>query len=96
MLILVLMLPFVGSCFAALLRANARNAAALLSGMITLVNLVILIASYPRTINRGVTRYAVEWVPTLNLEFSLRMDGFAWTFAMLVSGVGFLVVLYAR
>jgi len=90
------MLPFVGSCFAALLRANARNAAALLSGMITLVNLAILIASYPRTINRGVTRYAVEWVPTLNLEFSLRMDGFAWMFAMLVSGVGFLVVLYAR
>ena len=41
-------------------------------------------------------RHKVEWVPDLGLEFGLRMDGFAWVFAMLVTGIGFLVVLYAR
>ena len=35
-------------------------------------------------------------MPDLGLEFTLRMDGFAWMFAMLVTGIGFLVVLYAR
>jgi multicomponent K+:H+ antiporter subunit A len=95
-LILVLALPFLGSCFAALLRANARNAAAWLSGVIALINLAILIASYPLTANDGAIRYTVEWVPDFGLQFGLRMDGFAWLFALLVSGVGFLVVLYAR
>ena len=55
-LILVLTLPFVGSCFAALLQTNARNVAAWLSGAITLVNLAILTASYSRTVDRGVIR----------------------------------------
>src|SRR5690606_35476970 len=41
-------------------------------------------------------RYTAAWVPTLGLNFSLRLGGFAWMFAMLVTGIGFLVVLYAR
>ena len=44
----------------------------------------------------GVVRHASEWMPTLGLDFSLRMDGFAWLFAGMVSGVGGLVVVYAR
>ena len=95
-LTVVLALPFVGSCFAALLRTNARNAEAWLSGAVTLISLAILAAGYPRVIDSGVIRYTVEWVPDLGLEFSLRMDGFAWMFAMLITGIGFLVVLYAR
>ena len=35
-------------------------------------------------------------MPSLGLDFTLRMDGFAWLFTMLVTGIGFLVVLYAR
>ena len=38
----------------------------------------------------------IEWMPALGLDFTLRMDGFAWMFAVLVTGIGFLVVLYAR
>ena len=30
------------------------------------------------------------------MTFTLRMDGFAWLFAVLITGIGFLVVLYAR
>src|SRR6478735_7755826 len=96
LLAVVLALPFVGSCFAALLRTNARNAEAWLSGTVTLISLAILAAGYPRVIDRGMIRYTVEWIPDLGLEFSLRLDGFAWMFAMLVTGIGFLVVLYAR
>ena len=95
-LTVVLALPFVGSWFAALLWTNARNAEAWLSGAVTLISLAILAAGYPRVTNGGVVQYSVEWVPDLGLEFSLRMDGFAWLFAMLVTGIGFLVVLYAR
>src|SRR5690606_26770924 len=44
----------------------------------------------------GVVRHTVEWIPQLGLNFSLRLDGFAWLFSMLVTGIGFLIVLYAR
>ena len=96
LLIAVLALPFVGSCLAALLRANARNAEAWLAGAVALIGLALVAAAYPRITDGGVIRHTVEWVPDLGLEFSLRMDGFAWMFAMLVTGIGFLVVLYAR
>ena len=43
-----------------------------------------------------VMRFELYWLPALGVDFSLRMDGFAWMFAALVTGVGFLVVLYAR
>src|SRR3712207_5581996 len=35
-------------------------------------------------------------MPGLGLDFALRMDGLAWLFAGLVTGVGALVVVYAR
>lgn len=95
-LIAILGLPFVGSCLAAILPANARNAEAWLTGAIALTNLVLLTASYSSIVNGGVIRHTVEWVPVLGLDFNLRMDGFAWVLAALVTGIGFLVVLYAR
>jgi NADH:ubiquinone oxidoreductase subunit 4 (subunit M) len=96
LLIAVVVLPFVGSCFAALLRSNARNREIWLAGAVALTGLVLVSAAYPRIINGGIVRHKAEWLPELGLEFSLRMDGFAWVFAMLVTGIGFLVVLYAR
>ena len=55
-----------------------------------------MISTYPRVTNGGIVQYNAAWVPELGLEFSLRMDGFAWLMATLITGIGFLVVLYAR
>ncbi|HEY0970095.1 MAG TPA: hydrogen gas-evolving membrane-bound hydrogenase subunit E [Gemmatimonadales bacterium] len=37
----------------------------------------------------------VAWAPSLGVELSLRLDGFALLFALLITGVGALVVVYA-
>ena len=95
-LIVVLALPFAGSCFAAFLQSNARNAEAWLAGAVSLICLMLLVVSYPHIVNGGVIRHTVEWVPELGLNFYLRMDGFAWMLAALIASIGFLVVLYAR
>ena len=87
---------FSEACIAALLPANARNAEAWLAGAIALIGLALVAADYPHVIDGRVIRHRVEWIPDLGLEFVLRLDGFAWTFAMLITGIGFLVVLYAR
>ncbi len=96
LLIAVVMLPFVGSCLAALLQPNARNAETWLAGAVALVGLVLVSAAYPAVAGGQVIQSRLEWLPELGLDFTLRMDGFAWMFAMLVTGIGFLVVLYAR
>ena len=44
----------------------------------------------------GITTSTVSWLPTLGVDLTLRIDGFAWMFGMLVTVFGALVVLYAR
>ena len=53
-------------------------------------------ALYPFVTQGGVVRFELEWLPRLGVNLTLRMDGLAWLFVMLVAGIGLLVVLYAR
>src|SRR3954453_24138568 len=96
LLISAVSLPFIGAIVAGLLPTHASNAAAWLAGATTLVGLALVWAAYPTVAAGGVVRPTSEWMPNPGLDFSLKMDGFACLFAGLVSGVGALVVLYAR
>lgn len=96
LLIAILGLPFLGSCLAVFLPANARNAATYLAGVTTLLALVLVILAYPRVVDGGIVQYRTAWLPQFGLEFNLRLDGFAWVLAALVTGIGCLVLLYAR
>lgn len=96
LLIAAVALPFAGSIIAVQFRANARNAEAYLAGAIALTDLILVAACYPQIVDGGVVDLEVGWAPSLGLSFSLRMDGLAWMLAGLISGIGFLVVLYAR
>ena len=95
-LLALILLPFVGSIAAAFFPINARNAEAWLTGAIALVGLVITSTLYPLVADGGFVRYEIAWLPEFGLNFTLRMDGFAWMFAVLITGIGFLVALYAR
>ena len=95
-LIVLLLLPFVGSCVAALLPHNARNAESLLAGVIALVGTVQVAMLYPQIANGGVIREEFAWLPSLGINLVLRLDGFAWLFSLLVLGIGTLVSVYAR
>src|SRR5688500_11453850 len=96
LLILMLALPFVGSAVAGALPETTWNAEAWLAGIVALAGFGLALGLYPEMANGEVLRLRAEWLPTSGLEFSLRMDGFAWMFSLLVTGMGFLVVLYAR
>ncbi|SEQ51241.1 monovalent cation/H+ antiporter subunit A [Nitrosomonas ureae] len=96
LILLLLLLPFFGSTFAAILPTNARNAEAWLSGSIAIVAFATAASLYPTVVDGGIVRYTLEWLPELGLNFMLRIDGFAWMFSMLITGIGFLIVLYAR
>ena len=96
LLTILIVLPFVGSVLAATFRPNARNSEAWLAGGVSLICLVLTAVAYTRVVEQGAIRSDVEWIPALGLSFTLRLDGLAWMFALLVTGIGFLIVLYAR
>ncbi|MGH7057639.1 MAG: monovalent cation/H+ antiporter subunit A, partial [Acetobacteraceae bacterium] len=96
LLIVVLALPFAGSLLAALLPRHARNGAAWLAGSVALADLAMVARAYPVVADGRVIRHVITWLPRLDLNFTMRMDGFAWVFAALIAGIGLLVVIYAR
>ncbi|MGK6314741.1 monovalent cation/H+ antiporter subunit A [Neorhizobium sp. DT-125] len=96
-MLILLVLPFLGSLISVfLLNTLSRTLPSWAAGSVTLLCLLIAAAAYP-TISEGeVLRFHAEWVPQLGLDFTLRMDGFAWLFSVLITSIGFLVVVYAR
>ncbi|MCX9157980.1 monovalent cation/H+ antiporter subunit A [Niveibacterium sp. 24ML] len=83
---------------AALLLARLRSATAAfaLAGACALVVLGLL-GQMAQAVWAGQTlQSSVAWLPALGVSATLRIDALAWLFATLVSGIGALVILYAR
>ncbi|WP_120008811.1 monovalent cation/H+ antiporter subunit A [Teichococcus vastitatis] len=91
-----ILLPFLGSVVAAMLPNNARHLESWLAGGVALLSLAMVWLCYVSIAGGAVPRFEIPWVPELGLNLVLRMDGFASVFAVMVAGIGFLVVLYAR
>jgi multicomponent K+:H+ antiporter subunit A len=88
-------LPLLGALLLAFLPNQHRAFAAWCAELFTLAALALVIAMAPAVFAGEVLRWSVEWVPALGLSFGFRMDGLAWMFALLICGIGALVVLYA-
>ncbi len=95
-LFLLLALPFIGSVVAALLPTTARNLESLWAAVVALAVVVPLAMMYPEVAAGTVLTERLAWLPGLGVDLVVRIDGFAWMFAMLVSAMGLLVVVYAR
>ena len=95
-LLFVLLLPFFGSVVTAMLPTRARTVLATTAGAVSAVAAVWMLSLFPRVRDGGVIRETIHWVPSLGLDLVLRLDGFAWMFAVLITVIGVLVCLYAR
>ncbi|MCA0243951.1 MAG: monovalent cation/H+ antiporter subunit A [Proteobacteria bacterium] len=95
-LFFVLLLPFVGCAVAALLPTNARNLESSWAALVALGVAVPMALLHSQVQDGGVVVQRLMWLPSLGLNLVLRVDGFAWMFALLVSGMGLLVIVYAR
>ncbi len=95
-LVLILALPFAASLAVVLFPSTSREPATWITGATMVACFALTVSLYPSVASGEPVRYLGAWFPSLGLNFSLRMDGFAWIFALLVTGIGFLVVMYAR
>jgi multicomponent K+:H+ antiporter subunit A len=92
----LLLLPFGASLVTALLPARARTLLAGGAGLVSTLTAAWIISLFPRVRDGGVIRETISWIPSLGLDLTLRIDGFAWMFGVLVTVIGALVFLYAR
>lgn len=89
------MLPFVGALLAPLLtRVMKHNAGWLLAAVPLLV--FVHFAGMLGTVSSGfAVSNGFDWAPSLGLRFSWYLDGLSLTFALLISGIGTLIVIYS-
>ena len=60
------------------------------------LSILIYVATYVGPITAGDTfTYSWQWVPSLDVKFSLYIDGLSLLFALLISGVGTVIFAYA-
>ncbi|WP_395338566.1 monovalent cation/H+ antiporter subunit A [Ningiella sp. W23] len=50
----------------------------------------------PEVLAGNVVTEHLEWIPAVGLTLSMRLDGLALMFALLILGIGLLIILYAR
>ncbi|MFT4211149.1 MAG: Na+/H+ antiporter subunit A [Microbacterium sp.] len=50
----------------------------------------------PTVLAGGIPFEAYEWIPGLGIQISMRLDTLSWLLALVVTGVGALVMLYCR
>ena len=96
MLELLLALPFVLALVVALSANASRRTVACLAGLVPLLGLGVLAFLAGDVFDGTILKTQYAWIPEAGLDFSLRMDGLAWTFALMVLGIGGLVVLYGH
>ncbi|WP_312909948.1 monovalent cation/H+ antiporter subunit A [Stutzerimonas nitrititolerans] len=95
-LALIIALPFLGIFLPLLLERTGRSACAFGAGLAPLAALVLLLSKREEVFAGETEIQTLPWLPELGLNLSLRLDGLGFLFALLILGIGLLVILYAR
>ncbi len=91
----VLLLPFVGAALSAFFGSD-RDRRVLLTASVPLLAIALLMRERINVFVGNVSYESYRWLPQANLEFSLRLDGLSFLFALLILAIGLLVIVYAR
>lgn len=87
--------PFLAAVLApALVRTLGHNAAWVLA-LVPAFLFAHFAGFLPDVAGGGRVTGGVQWIPSFNVNFSWLIDGLSLTFALLITGIGTLIVLYA-
>ena len=93
--LLALLLPFLGAVAAPLLCRVLKHNAAWPLAVIPLFIFVHLAGFLGSVADGRFVAGGYDWIPSLGVRFSWYLDGLSLTFALLISGIGTLIVLYS-
>src|SRR5918994_230725 len=95
-LLLILVLPFLGAVLTPLAgRAAGRVGCTLAALAGPAASLVLLLHHAAGALSGDVIVASWRWIPGFGLDFALRLDGLSFLFALLVLGIGLLVLIYS-
>jgi multicomponent Na+:H+ antiporter subunit A len=92
---LALLLPFVGAALAPLLCKVLKHNAAWPLALVPALIFIHLAGFLGLVAGGGTVSGGYDWIPSLGVRFSWYLDGLSLTFALLISGIGVLIVLYS-
>ncbi len=95
-LFLIVLLPFIGALLPGLMNQAGRSACAGVTFMVSLAAFVGLLTNLPTVLAGEVVMARIDWMPLLGLNFTLMLDGLGFFFALLILGIGLLIIAYAR
>ena len=100
MLLTIILLPLLAGTLltgwsGALPSAHFRRRTAWLAAAVTLASFGILLMQAPAVMDGAAVQSFATWVPEIGLNVGLRLDGLSLMFALLITGMGLLIILYA-
>ena len=95
-LFLIVALPFLGALLPGLMNSAGRQACAGVTFTVTLAAFIGLLTNLPAVLAGEVVTTGINWLPTLGLNVNLILDGLGFFFALLILGIGLLIIAYAR
>ena len=95
-LFLIVALPFLGALLPGLMNSTGRVACAGVTLMVSLLAFIGLMTHLPAVMAGELVTARLDWVPLLGLNVTLMLDGLGFFFAMLILGIGLLIIAYAR
>ena len=95
-LFFIVALPFFGALLPGLMNSAGRAACSWVTFTVSLAAFVGLLTNLPSVLAGDVVTAQVNWMPLLGLNFTLMLDGLGFFFALLILGIGLLIIAYAR
>lgn len=95
-LLFIVAIPFFGALLPSVMNAAGRSACAGVTFAVTLAAFIGLLTNLPMVLAGEVVTARIDWMPTLGLNFTLMLDGLGFFFALLILGIGLLIIAYAR
>ena len=96
MLPIIILLPLVlGTTLVSWLKQFSRGVTALGAIGVSLSSFLLLLSQAPAIFDGAVIIQTWSWLPQLGIDFSFRLDSLALLFALLISGIGTLIYIYA-
>lgn len=63
--------------------------------IVPLLLFVCFLSYFPIQSGAAPVIYSMPWIPSLGIRFDLHLDGLSMLFALIITGIGFLVILYS-
>ena len=95
-LLLIVLLPIAGAFLPLWTERWGRGVCAWSAALAPAVAMALLLSNVSTVFGGTTVFYHQPWLPLLGLDLNLRLDGLSLMFALLITGIGLLVILYSR